>query len=53
MMDSEVDKVRADLKRLRARLARAADKQTRAALAETIMQTEGRLRRAEDTTGDR
>jgi len=49
-MDSEMDKVRADLKRLRALLVRATDKQTRAALAESIMQTEGQLRRAEDAS---
>jgi hypothetical protein len=52
MMDSEVDKVCADLKRLRARLARAADKQTHMALAESILQTEGRLHRVEEATGD-
>jgi hypothetical protein len=52
MMDSEVDKVRADLKRHWARQARAADKQARMALAESILQTEGRLLRVEEATGD-
>jgi hypothetical protein len=52
-MESEADKLRADLKRLRARLVRAGDKQARAALAEIIMQQEGRIRRAEDAMGDR
>jgi hypothetical protein len=49
-MHAEAERLRAALRRLRALLVRAADKQTRIALAETILQTEGRLHRVEDAT---
>jgi hypothetical protein len=52
-MHIEADKLRTDLRRLRAQLVRATDKQTRRALAESMLQTEGRLHRVEEATENR
>ena len=45
---TEAERLRAALRRLRALLVRATNKQTRMAVAETIWQTEGRLHRVEE-----
>jgi hypothetical protein len=49
-MHTEVERLRAAIRRLRALLVRATDKQARRALAESIWEAEGRLHRVQDAT---